>query len=197
MLMRLVLDSHVLNMNTSCLTRSIFGAVSPFWGALWGVCSFFLASLAGSFCTFVNLSSLGFTFFFFSTGLHLGCASLLFLGLSRGSSSGFLVIIYLRLPLPRRLQIGNSRLAPSCRFFTFLALHYSPSGCGSLSIALRLFSLFLAPPMFRCSCFVSSGCTFLVVSTWRFSSHLLLLRPLFSRLRFASAAAVDIARHPF
>ena len=170
---------------------SPFGAVPPFWGALWGV-SFWLPLL-------IPFALLLFWVYFLllSAGLRLNCASLLFLGLSCGSSSGSRRLsAFVSLSLGDYIY-GNSRLVTSCRLVIFIAFHYSHSGCGSLSIALWLFSLSLAPPLFRCSCLVSSGCTFFVVSTWRFPSHLLLLCPLFYRQRFTSTTAVALAGHPF
>ena len=89
--------------------------------------------------------SSGVYFLLLSAGLRLSCASLLFLGLSCGSSSAsrrLSAFVFLSLG---DYKYGNSRLEPSCRLFIFIALHYSPSGCGSLSIALRLFSLSLSP----------------------------------------------------
>ena len=57
-------------------------------------------------------------------GLRIGCASLLSLGLSGGSSSGFSAIVRIRLPLTRRLASILPAACPSAPCLSFLPSFY-------------------------------------------------------------------------
>ena len=160
---------------------------------MWGVCGFFLPSLTDPFCSLLDMGPPGFpSFHWASSWLHFSAVPWVVLQFVLL----FSVIVRLRLPLPWRLLVQHFSSGALLTLLHFSSFSSFPPRCGSLSFAWRLFSLFLAPPLFRCSCCVSSGCTFLVMSPWRFSS-LPLLPPLFYRPRFASATVVALAGHLF
>ena len=116
----------------------------------------------------------------------LGCPAVLPLVLSSYPPSSLSQAITILAILVWRLVASYSNFLLFIIFLLAAVLPRLPCGC---SLSLSLSPLLC----FRCSCFISSGCILFVVSTWRFSSHPLLLRPLFSWPWFAYIASVALA----